>query len=108
VDGESLSTFCLSYSKTIALQMMMMRWRMIFLSMKVIWKSVILLAEYTCIWHECMTLLQQVICWIKTNDQYNTVELCMYLHANRLYSCSYSTLLHEGIHTKIICALLRS
>jgi hypothetical protein len=51
--------------------------------------------------HECVTLLQLVTCCIQTNAQYNAVELCMYLHANRVYSRSYSALLYEGIHTKM-------
>ena len=29
------------------------------------------------------------------------MELCIYLHANSVYSHSYSSLLHEGIHTKM-------
>ena len=51
--------------------------------------------------HECVILLQHVTCCIQMNIQYNTVELCIYLHVNIVYSCSYSALLHEGIHTKI-------
>jgi hypothetical protein len=53
------------------------------------------------IWHSCVTLLQLVTCFISIHIQYNTVELCMYLHANSLYVRSYSALLHEGIHTKM-------
>ena len=36
----------------------------------------------------------------------NTLELCMYLYANRVYSHSYSALLYKGIQTKmklVIC-----
>ena len=51
--------------------------------------------------HECVTLLQHVTCCIQTNVQYSTVELCMYLHANSVYSRSHSALLHEGINTKM-------
>ena len=51
--------------------------------------------------HECVTLLQLVTCCIKTNVKYNTVELCMYLHANSVYLLSYSALLHKEIHTKL-------
>jgi hypothetical protein len=51
--------------------------------------------------HECVTLLQLVTCCIQTNVQYNTVELCMYLHANSVYLRSYSALLDEGINTKM-------
>jgi hypothetical protein len=38
---------------------------------------------------------------IEMNIQYNTVELCIYLHANSVYLRSYSALLHEGVHTKM-------
>ena len=44
---------------------------------------------------------QHVTCCIQMNVQYSTVELCMYLHANSVYSRSYSTLLDEGINTKM-------
>jgi hypothetical protein len=47
------------------------------------------------------TLLQLVTCCIEMNVKYNTVELCMYLHANSVYSHSYSALLDKGIHTKM-------
>ena len=50
--------------------------------------------------HSCVTLLQRVTCCIVTNVQYNTVELCMYLHANSVYFASYSVLPHDGIRIK--------
>ena len=52
------------------------------------------------IWHDCVTLLQHATCWFVTNSQYNTGELCMYLHANSVYCASYSFLRHTGISTK--------
>ena len=54
------------------------------------------------IWHLCVTLLQHVTCCIETNIKYNTVELCMCLHVNSVYLCSYSGLFHEGSSTKMM------
>jgi hypothetical protein len=42
--------------------------------------------------HKCVTLLQHVTCCSVTNNQYNTAELCMYLHTNSVYYVSYSIL----------------
>ena len=35
------------------------------------------------------------------HHKYNTVKLCMYLHANSVNLRSYSVLLHDVIHTKM-------